>query len=358
MSQAGEPLFPTFVVGSLPRPVWVRELIERRKRGEVSPSAAERVLDDTVPAAIRMQEAAGLDYVSDGEWRRESYVKVFAEAVAGFEPDLIAGGRGAAYPAVTSPLRQERSIALDEARFVQRNTTRRTLTAVPSPYTIARRMWSPEHSTAAYATREDFMEACIPIIKGELRRLTSLGVDAIQLDDPWLALLVDPEYRERMGIEDVDHEIEMAVQGVNGAVQGVDHPLISVHLCHAHANRRHSTRGPYDLVIGALGRMDVHRFAMEFATPDAGGIEVLAQFPEDKLLGLGVIDHTDINVETPDTVVERAEAAMRYVPAERLTLNPDCGFAPSSINPMDLDEAYLKLRALCDGAEFLRRRHA
>lgn len=348
---------PTFVVGSLPRPVWVRELIERRKQGEVSAAAAERVLDDAVPAAIRMQEAAGLDYVSDGEWRRESYVKVFADAVAGFEPDLIAGGRGAAYPAVTEPLRQERPIALDEARFVKRTTTRRTLAAVPSPYTIARRMWSPEHSMGAYATREDFMVACIPIINGELQRLTSLGVDAIQLDDPWLALLVDARYRARMGIDDVEHEIEMAVQGVNGAVEGVDHPLISVHLCHAHANRRHSTRGPYDLVIGALGRMNVHRFAMEFATPDAGGIEVLAQFPDDKLLGLGVIDHTDINVETPEIVVERAEAAMQYVPAERLTLNPDCGFAPSSINPMNLDEAYLKLRALCDGANLLKSRH-
>ena len=222
-------------------------------------------------------------------------MKVFADAVAGFEPDLIAGGRGAAYPAVTATLRQERPIALDEARFVQRTSTRRTLTAVPSPYTVARRMWSPEHSTPAYATREDFMEACIPIINGELKRLTSLGVDAIQLDDPWLALLVDPEYRERVGIDDVDHEIDMAVQGVNGAVEGVEHPLISVHLCHAHANRQHSTRGPYDLVIGALGGMNVRRFAMEFATPDAGGIEVLAQFPEDKLLGLGVIDHTDIN---------------------------------------------------------------
>ena len=95
-------MFATFVVGSLPRPVWVRELIERRKRGEVSPAAAARMLDDAVPAAIRMQEAAGLDFVSDGEWRRESYVKVFADAVAGFEPDLIAGGRGAAYPAVTA----------------------------------------------------------------------------------------------------------------------------------------------------------------------------------------------------------------------------------------------------------------
>ncbi len=350
--------FATLVVGSLPRPVWIRELIERRKRGQAQPAAAARALDAAIPAAIRMQEQAGLDYVSDGEWRRESYVKVFADAVAGFQADLIPppSGRGAAYPAVVAELRQRRPIALDEARFVRAAAARRILTAVPSPYTIARRMWSPRHSTAAYPTRHAFMDACVPIINGELKRLTALGVDAIQLDDPWLALLVDPAYRERAGISNVEHEIELAVRAVNGAVEGVEHPFLSVHLCHAHGNRRHSTRGPYDPIMGALDRMRVHRFAMEFATPDAGGIEVLAQFPRGKLLGLGVIDHTDPKIETPHTVAARAEAAMQYVPAERLTLNPDCGFAPSSVNPMDLDEAYLKLRALSQGAALLRQR--
>lgn len=359
MSLVSDELFPTLVVGSLPRPVWVRDLIERRKIGDVDPAVADRTLDDLVPAVIRMQEAAGLDYVSDGEWRRESYVKNFSDAVEGFEADLIrprAGTQGASYPAVVAPIRQERPIALDEARFTQRATSRRILVAVPSPYTIARRMWSSKHSISAYPTREAFMQACVPIVNGELRRLAALGVDAIQLDDPWLALLVDPAYRERERIEDIDQEIQMSVDGVNGAVEGVDHPFISVHVCHAHGNRKHSTRGPYDLIMGALGQMRVHRFAMEFATPDAGGIEVLSQFPDDKMLGLGVIDHTDPRVETPEIVAARAEAAMRYIPVERLTLNPDCGFAPSSINPMDLDEAYLKLRALSEGAVLLRAR--
>ena len=127
-----------------------------------------------------------------------------------------------------------------------------------------------------------------------------------------------------------------------------------MHLCHAHSNRRHSTRGPYDLIVGALGEMNVHRFAMEFATPDAEGIGVLARFPADKILGLGVIDHTDRRVETPEEVVRRAEAALAFVPKERLSLNTDCGFAPSSVNPMDLDEAYLKLKALCRGAAAAR----
>lgn len=353
-------LFPTLVVGSLPRPIFIRELIERRKRGEVSEAEADRVLDDVVPAAIRIQEAAGVDFVSDGEWRRESYVKIFADAVAGFGADLIRpprGSRAAAYPAVVSTLCQERPIAISEAQFLRGSTTHRTIVALPSPYTIARRMWSSEHSIDAYPTRASFMEASIPIINEELKRLTALGVDALQLDDPWLVLLVDPEYRMREGITDISAEIEMSIRGVNGAVQDVNHPFISVHLCHAHGNRKHSTRGPYDQIIGALSRMNVHRFAMEFATPDAGGIGVLARFPQDKILGLGVIDHTDQTIETPEIVVERVEAVIQHISADRITLNPDCGFAPSSINPMDLDEAYLKLKALCDGAEMLRARY-
>lgn len=354
--------FATFVVGSLPRPRWVRDLIDDRIAGRVTDAEADRLLDDAIPDAVRMQERAGLDYVSDGEWHRESYVKVFTEAVDGFERDLLAGGSSGfstlAYPAVVRPIAAKRPIAVDEARFLRSRSDSRITVAVPSPYTIARRMWSAEHSSAAYSTREEFMDACVPIIQTELRSLAEAGVDAIQLDDPWLALLVDPDYRRSEGIDDIEREIDMSVQSVNAVVEGLDHAFVSLHLCHAHFNRRHSTRGPYDLIIGALGRMNVQRFALELATPDAGGIEALANFPDDKILGLGVIDHTDSNVESPGLVVERVEAAMRYVPAERITLNPDCGFAPSSANPMDLDEAYLKLRAMTRAAGILRDRYS
>ena len=357
----GDQLFPTLVVGSLPRPQWVRDLIERRKAGQVTQDVANGLLDDAVPSAIRLQEASGLDYVSDGEWRRESYVKVFADAVSGFQADLIDGGGSQfsrlAYPAIVSKLEPLQPIALNEARFLKHRAQAKTIVAVPSPYTIGRRMWSPEHSASAYPTREEFMEACIPIVRKELQDLASLGVDAIQLDDPWLALLVDPEYREREGITDVEHEIELCIRCVNGSTEGIEGVFLSVHMCHAHFNRRHSTRGPYDLIIDALGEMNVHRFAMEFATPDAGGIEVLRRFPQSKVLGLGVIDHTDPHVETPEEVVARVERAMEYVPKERITLNPDCGFSPSSANPMDLDEAYLKLSAMCQGAQLLREKY-
>ena len=248
-------------------------------------------------------------------------------------------------------------IAEDEARFLMDRSAGSVTVALPAPYTVGRRMWSAEHSRSAYPTREEFVEACEPIIRDEIKRLVGLGVQAIQLDDPWLALLVDSGYRKREGITDIDAEIELSVKSVNAAVEGVD-AFVSVHMCHAHFNRQHNTSGPYDLIIEALGQMNVQRFAMEFATPDAGGIEVLSKFPEDKILGLGCIDHTDVHVETPNEIVQRVEHAMEYVPKERITMNPDCGFSPSSVNPMDIDEAYMKLKSMCEAAQLLRSKHS
>ena len=353
--------FSTFVVGSLPRPVWVRELILDRKAGRIDEASADRLLDAAIPTAVRLQERAGLDYLSDGEWRRESYTRVMSEAVDGFKNDLIPVGDPAppdmAYPAVVSELRRRRSLAAGEVSFLRGQTDSKIIVALPSPYIIGWRMWSAEHSTPAYPTREEFMAACAEIIREEVRELSEMGVDAVQIDDPDMAMLVDPSYRERMGITDVDREIELSLRCVNGAAADAGDTLVSVHFCHSHFDRRHTTTGPYDLIMEALGEMDVDRFSMEFATPDAGGIDSLRRFPSDKTLGLGVVDHTDRHVETPEEIVERASRAMEHVPAERLTLNPDCGFSPSSLNPTDIDEAYLKLKALCAGARMLRERH-
>ena len=150
--------FPTFVVGSLPRPEWVRELIEQRKRSDIPEIDADKLLDDAIPSAIRLQERAGVDFVSDGEWRRESYVKVFTDAVDGFELDLIDGGGSQftrlSYPAIVSAMRPRRPIAADESSFLRSQAQGDIIVALPSPYTIARRMWSPEHSPKAYGTRQ------------------------------------------------------------------------------------------------------------------------------------------------------------------------------------------------------------
>ena len=224
---SADPLFPTFVVGSLPRPQWVRDLIEDRKAGRISEEEADILLDDAVPSAIRMQERAGVDYISDGEWRRESYVKVFTEAVDGFTNDLVSSGGTSSfthlyYPAVTSKISARRSMAAGEVEFMRKHTGSKIIVAIPSPYTVGRRMWSADHSTGPYPTREEFVEACVPIINEELLRLAALGADMIQIDDPWLGLLVDPIYREKEGITDIYREIELSVQSMNRAVAGLE----------------------------------------------------------------------------------------------------------------------------------------
>ena len=179
--------FDTLVVGSLPRPRWIRDLIEDRKAGLISHEDADLLLDDAVPSAIDMQERAGVDFISDGEWRRESYVKVFADAVDGFKADLIDGGTYRTstiyYPAVVSNLKTRGPIATDEAAFLKKHTNSKTIVALPSPYTIGRRMWSAEHSKAAYPTREGFMDACVAIVRDEAQALVALGISAIQIDE-------------------------------------------------------------------------------------------------------------------------------------------------------------------------------
>ena len=346
--------FTTFVVGSLPRPLWLRQVIEERKKGAMSYAEAEALLDDAVPSAIRLQERAGIDYVSDGEWRRESYVKVFAEHVSGFTLDATPMiSPGLFDPAVTAPIEQHSDLTTDAARFLLKSTTRRTIVALPSPYILGWRLWKPQLSSQAYPTREDFMGACIPIIRDEIGKLAALGVDHVQLDEPWMLMMADPAHRKRVGAGDLAEQIALCVQTINDTVSGAQVPL-SLHLCHGHFNRRRSTDVGYEPIIEALGDIEVDRFAMEFAAPQSHGIASLSQFPKGKVLGLGVIDHCDPRVESPEDVVSHAEAAMKYVDAERITLNPDCGFSPGSQNPMDLDEAYLKLCSLAVGATRLK----
>jgi 5-methyltetrahydropteroyltriglutamate--homocysteine methyltransferase len=352
--------FQTFVVGSLPRPRWVQEVVEDRREGRLDHEAAAKLLDGAVPLAVRLQERAGLDVVSDGEWRRESYVKVFSETVDGFAPGEPRTPIPGAPPdmVVAAPLEQRRPLAVPEVEFVRTLREGPVIVALPSPYILAWRTWSPDPSARVYPTREEFMEACVPILRAELRALAALGVEHVQIDEPWLLMLVDPAERERRGVDDVEREIEICVGVVNKVLEGAGDLTTSLHLCHGHFNRQRATDGGYDRIIEALAEINVDRLAMEFAAPQSHGVGVLRRFPADKVLGLGVIDHCDPHVETPKEVVARVEAALEHIPPDRITLNPDCGFAPGSLNPMNMDEAYEKLRAMCRGSAVLRERFA
>jgi 5-methyltetrahydropteroyltriglutamate--homocysteine methyltransferase len=356
------PLFPTAVIGSLPRPAWLLDLLQEYLGGRLTRAEWDRACDRAVPFAVALQEAAGIDVISDGEWRREGYFQVFYDRVAGFMPDLIRG-RTRMWPAAVAPLRRIGPIVADGTAFLRRQTTRAIRVGLPSAYVILRRFWSPEHSTAVFPTREHFVHAVEEILLEEAQAVLDAGADAIQLDDPMLGYFVDPAYRtqrsEHWGtgqFADVEAELKLGIDSVNrlaGPLRARGATVV-LHVCRGNIERRSDARGDFRPVWPALCRAQVDELALEFAMPEAGSPDVLADLPAHLRLGFGCVDVRSAQIDTPETIVARARTALRHVPAERLTLNPDCGFAPSGNNPIPLDEPYAKLKALAGAAAILR----
>lgn len=340
------PRFAAGVVGSLPRPPFLRDLIEE-------PDGHERArrMDAAVRYAIALQEQAGLDLVSDGEWRRRSYIGVIAELAHGFEMGWV---DGRSWHTVTAPLSPKSpGFVAAEGRFLRAHTDRLTKVCLPSPYLLGQRMWDPERSAAAYPTREAFMRALVPILRTELQLLRDSGVDVVQFDDPHICLFVDPRIRGEY--VDPDREVDLAVDMLNAIVEDVEGVQIGLHLCRRNRGRAGWWgEGGYEPIMPQLRRLNVQQYAMEFTIPVAGDLSALRQLPDDRLIGLGCVDCRAEKIDTPEQIVARVEAALAHVDADRLSLNPDCGFAPGAAAEIPLDEAYIKLRNEADAARILR----
>jgi 5-methyltetrahydropteroyltriglutamate--homocysteine methyltransferase len=359
-------LFPTMVIGSLPRPRWVLDCVLARDAGTMSESEFRAALDPAVRFAIALQERAGIDIVSDGEWRRGAYFTGFSQAVEGFAPDRITvhllDGRTKTWPAVVEKLRRVGPIAGDEARFVKAHTGRLVKATLPSPYMVDRWFYDPDCSAGAYRSRADLIQDAADILRQELIALRDLGVDIVQFDDAMIGRFVGSDYnpsgtnpKVRITMADRERELEMAVWGLERAVEGVEGITTALHVCRGHRARTHVSHGGFEPIVPYLYRMKVDILALELAAPDAGSIEALRGFPADKKLGLGVIDVLSAEIDDASTVQRRVGAALRQFAPEQLILNPDCGFAPASDNPISLDEAYLKLRSVAVAADALRR---
>ena len=357
--------FETSVTGSLPRPGWVLDLVRARDEDRVSEEEFQHRLDDAVPIAVLLQELAGIDVVTDGEWRRRSYISGFPRHVGGFAADRIEvtvlDGTKRTWPAVVGKLEYRSPIALEEARFVMNLTGKRVKATLPSPYMIDRWFYDPVHSHDAYPRREHLIEDAARILRNELLQLRDIGVDTVQFDDAVIGRFIGDEYNAsglnpnvRVTMADRERELELAVQGINLAVEGVEGVRIGLHVCRGHRARQHVAHGGYEPIMAALRRMNVQIFALEFAARDTGSFDVLAGFPEDRILGLGVIDVLSEKIDPPALLVERVEKASRFVEWRRISLNPDCGFAPSSENPIPLREACMKLASVAEAARILR----
>ena len=200
---------------------------------------------------------------------------------------------------------------------------------LPSPALLGERMWDPRASVAAYAKREDFVADCVPILRRELELLRDAGVDIVQIDDPHLCLFVDSEVRKQYSdpIAASDH----AVGVVNDLVDGLSGLKTAVHLCRragARVRGEAAHSGSYDLILDQLNRLRVQHITIEFTDPTSCDASFFGRLRDDFEIGLGCVGVTPGVVDSAETIVERVKVALEYVDKERVTLNPDCGFAP------------------------------
>jgi 5-methyltetrahydropteroyltriglutamate--homocysteine methyltransferase len=350
-------LFPTSVIGSLPRPQFVKDLIA--DDCPIEGDEYRRLMGDAIRSAVALQEMAGLDVITDGEWWRKSYIGVIAELAHGFELSRNPAD-GRPWTVVVDKLSPKKpGFIAQEIKFLKTLTKRKLKATVPAPALLGERMWDPQKSAKAYPKRENFIRDCVPIIRREVELLRDEGVSIVQVDDPHLCLFVDPQVRSQY--DDAERASDFAADMNNQAVEGIKGVKLAVHLCRragARARGEADHRGSYDPILNQLGRLKVDHITMEFTSPGAGDMSVFKRLPEHIEIGLGCVSCQPGQIDSPETIVERVEMALKHVAPERITLNPDCGFAPGSAAEVNLDEVYTKLKNEVAAARQLREKYA
>ena len=387
---AQDKLFPVTVVGSWTRPEWLVQALRRRQAGEISGEEFDRIADDAVLAAIKYQEDAGVDIVTDGEMRRDNFYSFVVDKLsgmrlmklselldymkdrAGFEEIL----RALDVPAfaIKSPIavgkvrEGESGIALEEAKFLKAHTTRQTKVPIPGPYLLTRSSWFEGLSEKTYPTREELARDIVRILRRECQALKRAGIDFIQLDEPSISQVVYGDEAEQTFMcaalgsrSDPADELEFAMRLVNETVEGIDGVKFGVHVCRGNWSRKEDVllSGNYGPLLPWLMRMNVSQLVLEMATPRAGEVDVFKEYRNEKELGLGVANPRTDEVESPAQIAQRVREVLKYFDPEKIYLNPDCGFgtfAERCVN--NAETAYRKLQTIAEAAEILRREYA
>ncbi|HXF99023.1 MAG TPA: cobalamin-independent methionine synthase II family protein [Gaiellaceae bacterium] len=356
------------VVGSLLRPPELLEARERYARGELSPAAFKRIEDAAVDEALRLQEEAGLDVVTDGEMRRLSFQSQMTEAVDGFGEwglDAFLWGEWRSEElgelrverpplAVEGRLRRKRFLSAEELTYARGRTDRILKVTLPSPSLFAS-FWDPERSRSAYASLEEFLGDVAEILREEVDELVRLGARYIQLDAPHYPLLVDPRYRafyESRGWP-AERWLELGLELDNHVLGEHADVTFGMHLCRGNQASRWLVEGGYEWLAERLfPRVAAERLLLEYDDPRSGSFEPLRAVPEDKVVVLGLVTTKSPRRETVDELAARIEEASRFCPLERLALSPQCGFATSVLgNALTVADEREKLRTVARTAE-------
>ena len=335
-------VLPTTVVGSYPQPNW---LIDRDKLGSKVPRVRapeiwrigseqlEQAQDDATLLAIRDMEAAGIDIITDGEMRRESYSNRFATALEGVDIEhpgstINRTGTRSVVPRIAGPIRRTHPVEVRDVEFLRRNTDRKIKITLPGPFTMAQ-----QAQDDYYKDEEALAMAYAAAVNEEIRDLKKAGADVIQLDEPWLQARAERAAR-------------YGVKAINRALQGIGGTSV-VHLCFGYAAAVKDKPSGYSF-LGQLAETRATQISIEAAQPRLD----LAVLPSlsPKSVMVGVIDLGANTVETPELVAERIRAALAHIAPEKLVLAPDCG-----MKYLERELAYGKLVALARGAAIVRK---
>lgn len=335
-------LFPTTLVGSYPQPEW---LIDRQKlAGRFPPRTRAKELwripdayleeaqNDATLIAIRAQESAGIDIITDGEIRRESYSNRFATALSGVDIDnpgtaLDRSGHPNPVPRVVGPIERMRPVEVDDLKFLKANTTRKVKITVPGPFTM-----SEQAQNDYYRTAEEASLAYAKAVNEEIRDLFAAGADIVQIDEPYMQ--ARPERARQYGLA----ALNRALEGISGET--------AVHICFGYAAVIHVRPSGYSFLPEMRG-CTCKQVSLETAQSNLD-CSVFTQIDNKKIM-VGCIDLSDMRIEAPETVANRIRRALPYVRKENVILAPDCGM---KYLPREVADG--KLRAMVAGAQLLR----
>src|SRR5262245_36450250 len=338
-------IFPTSLVGSYPQPDW---LIDRARLSKMVPRVRmddlwlidqkelEAKQDEATLLAIRDQERAGLDIITDGEQRRESYSNRLATALEGGDTEnpgstLNRSGKPIPVSAVNGKIRRKHPVQLSDMQFLRANTKKTIKMTVPGPFTMSKQAQN-EFYKSDEAMALDYATA----VNEEIKDLFAAGANIVQLDEPWMQQ--HPEKAREYGLK----ALGRALDGVSGTV--------AVHLCFGYAAVVHDKPAGYSF-LPELEGSGAAQISIEAAQPKLD-LKVLEKLPS-KTIILGVIDLSDVTIETPEFVASRIRKALPYVPAERIVIAPDCG-----MKYLPRDVAFGKMEAMVRGADIVRREQA
>jgi len=380
------PNLPTTVVGSLPRPDAMREALKLKRKARISEQVFQQIADDSVRAAVQLQERAGIDVISDGEMRRENFYSFLADCVNGIKllslADLLDYVEDKAAferllqsldvpafaihnPVVEGKISVKKPLALEEFNYVRGLTDKPIKVALPGPYLLTRSMWVKSLSYDTYPTKESLGADVVAMLRDELISLRDAGCFFVQFDEPVLSevAFAGPHATHTFMCAALsekaspEQELEFAVDLINQVVQGIDGIKTGLHVCRGNWSRDDSVllAGAYDPLIPYFAKMKVNQLVLEFATDRAGPVESLLKLPEEKEIGLGVMNPRTSELETPEFVKAKVAPLLAKRTPNSIFLNPDCGFGTFSDRPVnDWETAERKLSALSAAAKSLR----